>query len=70
MNNDNLTLDKSLENYIGSLSLYYIKVPDTKIGTYHIEYMDIPFYPPGKAILDSTSNTTDLFPDCSNCIAH
>ena len=68
MNADNLTLDKSLENYIGSLSLYYSKVHDTKIGTYHIEYMVIPFYSSGKANLDSTSNTTDLFPDCSICI--
>ena len=56
----------TLGNHIGSLSLYYFKVPDTKIGTYRIQDIDIPFYIPGKAILDSTSNTTDLQPGVNN----
>ena len=56
----------SLGNHLGSLSLYYFKVPDTKIGTYRIQDIDIPFYLPGKAILDSTSNTTDLQPGVNN----
>ena len=56
----------ALGNNLGSLSLYYFKVPDTKIGTYRIQDIDIPFYVPGKAILDSTSNTTDLQPGVNN----
>ncbi|HET8962379.1 MAG TPA: hypothetical protein VFM99_00660, partial [Chitinophagales bacterium] len=56
----------TLGNHLGSLSLYYFKVPDTKIGTYRIQDIDIPFYLPGKAILDSTSNTTDLQPGINN----
>ena len=56
----------TLGNHLGSLSLYYFKVPDTKIGTYRIQDIDIPFYIPGKAILDSTSNTTDLQPGINN----
>ncbi len=58
---NNLTLNKSLENCIGSLSLYYFKVPDTKIGTYHIEYNHISFYLSGKVILDSTSILQTFF---------
>ena len=56
----------ALGSNLGSLSLYYFKVPDTKIGTYRIQDIDIPFYVPGKAILDSTSNTTDLQPGVHN----
>ncbi|MDQ3084937.1 MAG: hypothetical protein M3Q77_09015, partial [Thermoproteota archaeon] len=36
----------TLGNHLGSLSLYYFKVPDAKIGTYRIQDIDIPFYIP------------------------
>ena len=55
-------------NHIGSLTIFYFKVPDTKVGTYRTQEIDFPFYLPGKPILDPSANVTDLEPGVSNPI--
>ena len=56
----------TIGNHIGSLMIFYFKVPDTKVGTYRTQEIDFPFYLPGKPILDPSSNATDLEPGISN----
>jgi hypothetical protein len=56
----------TIGNHIGSLTIFYFKVPDTKVGTYRTQEIDFPFYLPGKPILDPSSNATDLEPGISN----
>jgi len=58
----------TIGNHVGSLTIFYFKVPDTKVGTYRTQEIDFPFYLPGKPILDSSTNTTDLEPGVSNPI--
>ena len=64
----NVLESATIGNHIGSLSIFYFKVPDTQVGTYRTQEIDFPFYLPGKPILDPSSNVTDLEPGVSNPI--
>ncbi len=56
----------TIGSHIGSLSIFYFKVPDAKVGTYRTQEIDFPFFLSGKPILDSTANITDLEPGITN----
>lgn len=59
----------SVGKYIGKLQLYYFRVPDPQTGIYRTQNINIPFDLPGKVIMDTTSNSTNLIPGEMNHVS-